>query len=112
MPESKNQRRQLVFEIQSSFLFLSTCCLPTSVGISPPVSKSSARWLVLGLGTRFFAACAVDSDLGGDFRGTCRTWLHDQRRRLETAIDLSGMLLPLILSGPGKLSLDHVLRQR
>lgn len=68
--------------------------------------------LVLGLGTRFFAfslsvltlVAIAAVHAGHGYTISAGGW--------KLPLIYLAMLLPLILSGPGKLSLDHVLRQR
>jgi putative oxidoreductase len=68
--------------------------------------------LVLGLGTRFFAfslsmltlVAIVAVHAGHGYTISAGGW--------KLPLIYLAMLLPLILSGPGKLSLDHALRQR
>ncbi len=100
-------------DIQDAFPF------PFSV-IPVDISWFLATWseligaaaLVIGLGTRYWAASLIILDIvawvsvhGGNGYNVC-----DNGYKLP--LMYLAMLIPLVLSGPGKLSIDHWIRQR
>jgi putative oxidoreductase len=68
--------------------------------------------LVLGLGTRFFAASLTILTLVAIAAVHVGHGYTISEGGWKLPLIYLAMLLPLILSGPGKLSLDHALRQR
>jgi putative oxidoreductase len=68
--------------------------------------------LVLGLGTRVFAACLSILTLVAIYTVHAGFGYTIIEGGWKLQLFYLVMLLPLILTGPGKLSLDHVLRQR
>lgn len=68
--------------------------------------------LVLGLGTRFFAASLTILTLVAIAAVHVGHGYTISEGGWKLPLIYLAMLLPLMLSGPGKLSLDHALRQR
>jgi putative oxidoreductase len=68
--------------------------------------------LVLGLGTRFFALALSILTLVAIFAVHAGHGYTIAEGGWKLPLLYLAMLLPLLLSGPGKLSLDHWLRQR
>ena len=81
--------------------------------------------LVIGLGTRFFsaslivlsvvAALAVNwPEIWSTFGELMKGYVisDDGHGNFKLPVMFIGMLLPLVLMGPGRLSLDHLLRRR
>ena len=113
-------------DIQDRFPF------PFSV-VPPEISWQMATWfelaggiaLVLGLATRFFSASllilTVVAIASVHWPESWNTWSEllmgygftdNGFGNFKLPVIFIGMLLPLILLGPGRLSLDHRLRQR
>lgn len=68
--------------------------------------------LIIGLGTRFFAASLSFLTLIAIYAIHLGHGYTISEGGWKLPLIYLVMLLPLILAGPGKLSLDHVLRQR
>lgn len=113
-------------DIQEKFPF------PFSL-VPPEISWQMATWfellggiaLVIGLGTRFFAASlfvltlvAIASvhwpESWGSYAELMQGYVFTDKGHgnFKLPVLFLGMLLPLLLLGPGRLSLDHWLRQR
>lgn len=100
-------------EIQSQFPFpFSVVPVDISWFLSTWVELIGPVMLLLGLGTRFWALSLLILDIvawqavhAGNGYNVC-----DNGFKLPLMYLL--MLIPLVLSGPGKLSLDHGIRQR
>ena len=100
-------------EIQSQFPFpFSVVPVDVSWFLSTWTELIAPVMLVLGLGTRFWAVALLVLDIvawqavhAGNGYNVC-----DNGFKLPLMYLL--MLIPLVLSGPGKLSLDHWIRQR
>jgi putative oxidoreductase len=100
-------------EIQSQFPFpFSVVPVDVSWFLSTWAELIGPVMLVLGLGTRFWALALLILDIvawqavhAGNGYNVC-----DNGFKLP--LMYLAMLIPLVLSGPGKLSLDHWIRQR
>lgn len=71
-----------------------------------------AAALVVGLGTRFWAAALVVLDLVAWISVHAGNGYNVSDNGYKLPLMYLLMLLPLVLSGPGKLSLDHWIRAR
>ena len=88
--------------------------------VSPDLSWFLATWfellgaiaLVIGLGTRFFAASLVVLDLVAWYSVHADNGFNVCSNGFKLPLIYLVMLVPLLLSGPGKASLDYLLSKR
>jgi|MudIll2142460700_1097286.scaffolds.fasta_scaffold05849_1 putative oxidoreductase len=100
-------------DIQSSFPF------PFSV-VPVDISWSLATWveliapimLVLGFGTRFWAVALLVLDVVAWYAVHAGNGYNVCDNGFKLPLLYLMMLIPLVLSGPGKLSIDYWMRQR
>ena len=100
-------------DIQDSFPF------PLNL-VSPDISWTLSTWfeligpvaLVLGLGTRFFSASLSILTLVAIYAVHAGHGYTISEGGWKLPLIYLVLFLPLLLSGPGKLSLDHWLRER
>lgn len=100
-------------DIQSNFPF------PFSV-VPVDISWSMATWieliapsmLLLGLGTRFWAVALLVLDVVAWYAVHAGNGYNVCDNGFKLSLLYLMMLIPLVLSGPGKLSVDYWIRQR
>ncbi len=99
-------------EIQTQFPFpFSVVPVDISWWLSTWVELAGAAMLVIGLGTRFWAFSLLILDIVAWYAVHAGNGYNVCDNGYKLPLVYLTMLIPLVLSGPGKLSLDHWVRK-